>query len=104
MATLKRVLKSTRPHMILGSLLCTHGPLPGRKISLPPTQASSSPRDATGEEHLYAQKPVLTVGQLPKWTGEAWDLLATFESWGLPWLLLGRVFLSASREPLKGLC
>lgn len=65
---------------------------------------SSSPRDATGEEHLYAQKPVLTVGQLPKWTGEAWDLLATFESWGLPWLLLGRVFLSASREPLKGLC
>lgn len=65
---------------------------------------SSSPRYATGEEHLYAQEPVLTVGQLPKWTGEAWDLLATFESWGLPWLLLGRVFLSASREPLEGAC
>ena len=54
---------------------------------------SSSPGDATGEEHLYAQEPVLTVGQLPQWTGEAWHLLATFESWGPPWLLLGRVFL-----------
>ena len=54
---------------------------------------SSSPGDATGEEHLYAQEPVLTVGQLLQWTGEAWDLLATFESWGPPWLLLGRVFL-----------
>ena len=42
MAARKRVLKSTRPHVILGSLLYTHGPLPGRKISLPPTQTSSS--------------------------------------------------------------
>lgn len=58
--------------------------------------SSPSSRDATGEDHPYAQtlplEPIPTLGQLPKWAGDEWDLPANFEFRGPSMVASGEGF------------